>query len=316
MTDPEHSDDFEAYLKHRTLLPNTPSADDRLAPSASVDTAVLNQAREAIKGRQPPHRAPRWAIPVALAATILLCLSVVMNISLNTNRPATAPLDSMEHREAVSGAIPSREVILPEAKVAGEPPRRPAVVAEASPDASATAATADGRQFSRSPADAASQSAASPTGSAGQPTPRSRALAKATPPQTSSYAPTTSARSAADAWSASAASPPAPSAARADVASAADAANSTAASSPSPAADIAREEVVTTGQSPASAKRKADALGAVPHPHDPKAWLRQIAQLRAGGHIAQADAEMRRFRIAFPTYPVKPEPPASSGTPN
>jgi hypothetical protein len=61
---------------------------------------------------------------------------------------------------------------------------------------------------------------------------------------------------------------------------------------------------------PALTERKAAA--APPHPQDPKTWLEQIAALRAEGKTAQADAEMQRFRAAFPAYPAKPGPPAPS----
>jgi hypothetical protein len=60
----------------------------------------------------------------------------------------------------------------------------------------------------------------------------------------------------------------------------------------------------------ALAKRKADK--AAPHPQDPKVWLRQIDVLRAQGKTAQADAEMQRFRAAFPNYPAKPAAAADS----
>jgi hypothetical protein len=62
---------------------------------------------------------------------------------------------------------------------------------------------------------------------------------------------------------------------------------------------------------PALAKRSAAA--APTHPKDPKAWLQQIAALRAEGKTAQADAEMQRFRATFPAYPAKPDPSAPSG---
>ncbi len=192
MTDPEQDEVFEAYLKRRSVLP---ALDDKLEPPAALDQRVLNQARKAIQpgttavassvGRStagvggagggnstppgatkpPVQRPPRWAVPVALAATLLLCLSVVMNISLNTHRPspniermtaaradvkasalanATAESDAAagvsapspardafaanngERRESISGDIPSHEVVLPRAKVAGAPAPHPA----------------------------------------------------------------------------------------------------------------------------------------------------------------------------------------------
>src|SRR3954462_9308162 len=96
MTDPEQDDVFEAYLKRRAVLP---ALDNELEPPAALDETVLAKAREAIQPAAPSSaptrlsmgRPARWAVPVALAATILLCLSVVINISLNTNRPRSSP---------------------------------------------------------------------------------------------------------------------------------------------------------------------------------------------------------------------------------
>ena len=104
MTLPEPDDEFETYLKRRTVLPNGMSDDDKVEPPKALDAIVLQKAREAIRARQRPNRTPRWATPVALAATILLCLSIVLNVSLNTRRPAadlqrmTAAADSARPR--------------------------------------------------------------------------------------------------------------------------------------------------------------------------------------------------------------------------
>jgi hypothetical protein len=61
--------------------------------AAGGEAAARGGAADAFGGgaaREPTGvpRAPRWAVPIALAATVLLCLSVVINISLNTNRPS------------------------------------------------------------------------------------------------------------------------------------------------------------------------------------------------------------------------------------
>jgi hypothetical protein len=281
MTDPEQDEAFEAYLKRRSVLPSGLSPDDRLEPPAALDAIVLKKAREAIKapaapdqGTQQMYRAPRWAVPVALAATIMLCLSVVMNISLNTNRPtpaanlqrmtaARAEGDiSSSRRESVPGDIPSREVILPEAKVAGSAAPHPPVVAEEAlgpPPASAPMA----------PAPSAAPAPAPPTDE-----------------------PRLAARSASD--------KAAMFAKRADA--------SVPGAAPS-AAGAAGDSLTETN----SYRSAAPAAG--PHPADPKAWLQQIDALRAAGQIERADAEMRRFRAAFPSYAAKPAPPASSESP-
>src|ERR1700738_2044677 len=87
MTDPESDEEFEDFLKRRTVLPVGMSVDEKLEPPGGVDDIVVKQAREAIKAQRQPNRAPRWAMPVALAATVLLCLSVVLNVRFNTHRP-------------------------------------------------------------------------------------------------------------------------------------------------------------------------------------------------------------------------------------
>jgi hypothetical protein len=146
MTEPEN--EFEAFLKTRTVLPNGMSDDDKLEPPKALDAIVLKKAREAIRAQQRLKRTPRWATPVALAATILLCLSIVLNVSLNTNRPTVdrqrmanvtaekAPLTPAraasegERREKAADGTSSREVILPETKVAEPRAPRPPVLAE------------------------------------------------------------------------------------------------------------------------------------------------------------------------------------------
>jgi len=301
MTNPEHDEGFEAYLKRRSVLPN--ALDDRLEPPAALDEIVLRRAREAIEAQEVPAakqhmaRAPRWAMPVALAATILLCLSVVLNISLNTNRP-TANLQRMtaaranvnpgaetdargdgrtnndaERRESISGDVPSREVVLTEAKVAGSPAPRAPVVADSAQGAPPPAPTR--RASAGGPEGAAEPGAPSAFASAAPP---ARAAARVPP----GFASTNSSSSIA---------PPAPLAKRADASSPGSAtATAGAANAPTPGA-------------------------AAPHPADPNVWLKQIAALRAAGETDQADAEMRRFRAAFPGYATSPAPPAAASKP-
>ena len=283
MTEPQSDDEFETFLKRRTVLPNGMSDDDKLEPPKTLDALVLKRAREAVRERRQSNRAPRWAAPVALAATILLCLSVVLNVSLNTNRPAgdlrrqaadtavrapaapASPAVEDERRETgASGAAnegglrekvvtgtASREAILPEAKIAEPRAPRPPVLAE-----------------TRTPA------------------PGGFAYRSRTPPAAPSETP--------------------------PLASAA----------PSPPATPATDGAAGLQEhEPALAKRQAGqaagaaATAAAPHPRDPKTWLRQIDALRAEGKTAQADAEMQRFRAIFPAYPAKPGLPAPSEPP-
>jgi hypothetical protein len=67
-----------------------------------------------------------------------------------------------------------------------------------------------------------------------------------------------------------------------------------------------------TGPS-APAPHAAEPRAVGQHPADPKVWLQQINALRAAGKADQADAEMRRFKAAFPHYAA---PPAATQAPD
>ena len=288
MTDPERDEAFETYLKRRSVLPDALSSDDRLEPPAALDTLVLRKAREAIKaqaapdqGKQQMQRAPRWAVPVALAATIMLCLSIVMNISLNTNRPTpdlqrlTATPAYSDRRESVSGGIPSREVILPEAKVAASAAPHAPVIAE--------------QRLEPAPAASVRMSSAPPAA----------APAPAMPGEPAPAAPSVEAPSAA-----------------AQAPRYAKSASALASNEPRAAVTSAADEATAAGGAQAAAEGGLPAATGGPgHPADPKVWLRQIDALRAAGKNELADAEMGRFRAVFPGYaaklasPASPEPP-------
>jgi hypothetical protein len=79
-------DDFEDFLKRRK--PSFRSPDDMFEPPADLDRVVLRQAREAIEAERPLRvfRNPRWATPVALAATLVLAFTVLFYAGLPQKR--------------------------------------------------------------------------------------------------------------------------------------------------------------------------------------------------------------------------------------
>jgi hypothetical protein len=301
MTDPETDEEFEDFLKRRTVLPGNMSVDEKLEPPGAVDDIVVKQAREAIKAQRQPNRAPRWAMPVALAATVLLCLSVVLNVRLNTNRPManiqrmTAAEEPQAPRTDAASA-PRNNYATDDAPAPAESS------ATASADASAGAPSARERERRESVAnDIPSHEVILPerkvAGSSPAPRPPVVAeLAAGAPaaPAPGASTPTPTA-SPAPAPTATASTPPAPLAEASDV--------------------VVAERLAKAQEQPALAKRKATEVAAAPHPQDPKVWLQQIEALRAQGKTAQADAEMRLFRAEFPGYATKPVPPASSEPP-
>jgi hypothetical protein len=110
---PDYDAELEAFLKRRSPMHRRLSDIDHAEPSVELDRLVLNRAREAIETppAQPLFRSSRWALPVGLAATILIAFTVVLNI---------------DHRGAKVGANTS-----PVAEAAPESPA-PAVARAAS----------------------------------------------------------------------------------------------------------------------------------------------------------------------------------------
>ena len=74
-------DDFDDFLARRKPLFQRPTAHE-LEPPAEVDRLVLRQAREAIRPSRELHeiRAPGWGMPLALAATVLVTVTIVLNV--------------------------------------------------------------------------------------------------------------------------------------------------------------------------------------------------------------------------------------------
>jgi len=341
MSHPERDDEFEAFLKHRTVLPHGVSVDDKLEPPHALDEKVLRKAREAIHADKQSQRAPRWAMPMAIAATVLLCLSIALNVSLNTNRPvadqqrltvANADKPVAESRADDANALDSVSVTAQ---------RREAGERKAADAAGAIAQTNTGGADTNGIADAKSTGAG--TGRARAESVPDAKLAAVRPPVL------------ADAQSPAFGSMAAPEAAIEGVpATEPRPADATPAAPPSAfkeelpppalAANELEESVAVTGtrrlaksksegytqpaeRSATSATAAAAPPAAAPavppapaattasHPKDAKTWLKRIDALRSQGRTGAADAEMQRFRAAFPNYPVKPAAPAS-GSPH
>jgi hypothetical protein len=75
--------DFEDFLRRRRpLFRGDP--DDGLEPPPELDRIVLRQARDAIQGERPMRLLgmPRWAAPMAIAATLVLGLAMVFRTGM------------------------------------------------------------------------------------------------------------------------------------------------------------------------------------------------------------------------------------------
>ena len=118
MSDPDHDDDFEAYLKRRVPIHKGGSTPpDHLEPPPELDRIIIGNARRAIQGAPPVrlYRAPKWALPVGLAATIVISSVVVLELGLRAKQSVRAqePVETELVAEAPS-SIAAPDVGSPE----------------------------------------------------------------------------------------------------------------------------------------------------------------------------------------------------------
>jgi hypothetical protein len=86
MTGPD--DEFDDFLARRKPVFRR-STEDPFEPPEELDRIVLRQARDAIERDRPErlYHGPRWGMPVALAATLLLVFTVVLHLGVQNEAP-------------------------------------------------------------------------------------------------------------------------------------------------------------------------------------------------------------------------------------
>jgi hypothetical protein len=135
-------DEFEDFLRRRTPTFRR-APDDMLEPPPELDRIVLRQAREAIEAERPQrvYHGTGWGAPLALAATLLLAFTIILQVGMPKKAPVpevtvqtvAQRLDSPAAAPAVEPMAAKREVATP------APQQRRAVMADASLNASAPA---------------------------------------------------------------------------------------------------------------------------------------------------------------------------------
>jgi hypothetical protein len=298
MSTPDRDEEFEAFLARRSLLPRALAEHEDAEPRPEVDRSVLYEAQAAVNAApaRKSFRKNRWPVPVALAATVLISLAIVVQLQ----RPA--PDTFAFSRGAQPGSTQQRQAFEPGV---------PAVQPDLAPEPES-----DGAEFSDSPERFAKASAPAESraliASANQMRPTAEERAdEAADVDASADAAVASRREAV------AASPPTPSPAPvlADAARARD--NAAAEADRAATNSVAATEARGTTDSVAEAKArsatdsvataeaengKAAPAAAASAERDPKAWLERIAKLRAEGKRAQADREFKAFVKRYPDY--------------
>ena len=114
MSEREHDPEFEAYLARRASWRGKFSERDELEPPRDLDRIVLAKAREAIEmPRQLPlYAGARWALPVALAATLVLSFAIIVHMgalprAARPSAPQTSPLRVTAKRQPVDAMQPA-----------------------------------------------------------------------------------------------------------------------------------------------------------------------------------------------------------------
>ncbi|HEU4624971.1 MAG TPA: hypothetical protein VFS52_09430 [Steroidobacteraceae bacterium] len=297
MTVVENEDrELEDFLARRSVLHRRLADRDYHEPSPELDRLVLDRAREAIEvsANAPMYRAPRWALPVALAASVVLALAVVVNVARLHGRdgyPVAAPMSAVETGPAVTAESKAGPV---------PPPAGGAQLAQQGRSGFAPAPRTDSADAPRS--DSADDG--SPPLAAANAHDSTLSSASADAPRTASAQETNGSASQAAA-KARVDSTHSPRFARAEspgerrVAPARESALRTSeAESPNPGTARLPPSQVPLPDAP------APMLGDKSVHTDPQAWMRQIEQLRLAGKSTDADREIAAFRKAFPQVPV------------
>ena len=113
MSDSEHDDEFEAYLKRQVPIHKGMRTPERPEPPPELDRIIIGNARKAIRSHSPMrlYRAPKWALPVGLAATILISFSVLLGLGVRSVRhPETS---TRQARSSATSLLASQPVAEP-----------------------------------------------------------------------------------------------------------------------------------------------------------------------------------------------------------
>jgi hypothetical protein len=293
MSGSEHDAELEAFLKRRSPIHRRLADFDHAEPSIELDRLVLNRAREAIDSpAQPPmFRTARWAMPVGLAATILIAFTIILNIDQGKPRlEKTVAAAKPEQPAAPAARLTANRVegaaadtrMLADSNVT--PPSvaaraKPAAAANAEPGAARERQDALSEKKTTAPLLADTRSGYIPP----------------SPQQRSADEPQVAASTAADAATAEAES---------DLSASQVEQRRRDGSSAQP--------LIASGSAVSAVTDRATATPAAasPPPAAPPAyqasaesWLREINRLRATGKTAEAERELTAFRQAYPSHP-------------
>jgi hypothetical protein len=135
-------DELESYLQRRALLRAHGSYQEQLEPPPELDRIVLRKARLAIQSRPPQSTArgqpqlvpaalpptpaathrPRWYGPASVAATVLVCLTLLVDLGAHALRSEANVASTPLHEESAESAAQASDPVLTKVADAGPTP--------------------------------------------------------------------------------------------------------------------------------------------------------------------------------------------------
>lgn len=317
-TEDPREDEFDAALRaRRRFVPRFDDGNDDAEPSAELDRVVLARARDALRtapaaaeartattprGTPERHyRGPRWAVPLALVATVLLSFTLLLQLDPARNDTVLAP-----RADAPAASV------LAEQDVGATAMSAPAGSAELARDtaASGEAPAAAPRARALEGAAAASSRAAAPRAAPAPeplpaPPPAFAPAVSASPPAAPPPPPPSMATEA-DAAGASAPSGVASDAADRNVALEQESRERTAARrEAAPLRDaLQRDSLQRAANAPAA--KSATSVAGGDGGDETQAWLERIERLRLAGDLDTARAQLAEFRRRHPEIELPP----------
>jgi hypothetical protein len=287
-TDKRDEQPLDEYLKRDSSV----SRQYRQLPGEdvppSLDRLVLRQAEDAVKRPSRPAWM-RWTAPLAVAASAVLVVSIVVETGMHEETLVAAP-PTMQQKRAAEAAMETRMSadVPPPPKVAVPPPE----VSLA--DVQADAAPAFAPEPSTAMPAAAPAPAPERKALARQPVANEAVAAGALPPEQIAKAERqkTALEAAAREQELSASQR----VAQNELAGPRDTVEA-----PAPTAVLSYSRPISAN----AASARADSMATLQKMYtDPEAWLKDIRQLRKDNKQDEADREWRRFFAAFPNYEV------------
>lgn len=287
--------DLERFLRRRDRISREYLALASEGPAPALDARVLATAREALEteANASGWRRRRWPTIMALAATVLLSLGLILRVALESDQAVFAPPPIAEReRAARDESIPvqsagEQPAALPPARATDPaPPELPR------PQIEAAIRTTSERSKLAAPASAPIETRAE---SHEQFEEKRRDGAAA--PQAGLMKEEALRVEQANEPAPAVAEPPAPASAESDA----------------DRAYAPKKDAVSPARAPKGSQRALKNMSTVDEAQrmrDPEIWLGEIEKLRAAGRVEEADREMERFVAAYPRYLEQhPRPP-------